>query len=1047
MTSGSTYYIRVNSWNGGTGGQGTIDLTFTATGLEAGNCADGIDNDFDGLTDCNDDDCTPDVACQACPTFLTQSLDLAATDPVNVCSAGGVHADNEYYKSWNTSDLQFNQCPDGISVTAVEVGILGAISGDGNGQNMVLSLWLDFDGGAPDAGMSLVHTETVAVADGTTGIQSYTLSTPVAYPAGATVVASVLLPDAFFSGLNHQMQLAGGLANADSYWTAPACGNPPFLAIPSNEINPHINLVIDDQGAGVLGDDCNTALTAVDGANPFDTTIMSPSADDNGCSSASLNTDMWFRYVATAPGALTASTCDDATYDTKLALYDACGGTCLVYNDDGAGCTGFTSIASTEVTLGQVIYIRVGGFGSSDVGTGNLTITVVPPPPVLNEIRIDQASTDNDEFVELAGFPGSLDGLWLITIGDGAGASGVVESIVDLTGSSMGASGYFVVGESTMTTATPDLVATLGFENGDNVTHLLVQDYDDVAAPLQTDLDTDDDGVLDLEPWTAIVDCVAMLANAIDPATGNTSGGELVYCSETVGPEGTFVPAIVERCPDTTGPWAIVVDGFGDITLDTPGGPNACLAPPSNDECVDAIAAVDGDNAIYNASATESLEPLDFDDGSGGCAGGTGGGVTADVWYTYTAPGDGSIVVSTCDTITFDSTIAVYEGDCSALVNIGGACDTTGCGGFTSTTDSIAVTAGQSYTIRVGTWQTDPGGEGTFSITFTAAGDECDAALVAVDGDNDIDTTSFTNSADAVDDTTCDPGSFGQIVQDGWWSYTATGDGTLSVSTCDSIDFDSDIALYSGDCTALTQIACGGDTAGCNGFTTTVETAVSAGDTVLIRIGGWSPGEAGIGTFNITVTPDAVDPVASATATYLDLGGNPVTGSAFANFLNIQIDDASDNGGDSAATYTIDLQGSGLPPETFTVGDANNSPYTVSISAPAALGDDLLGLTVTPVITVTNLINSDTITLDTVTIYGVGDSNGNLASGGSTSAFDDILYLLAYMYQGGPATPCERVNDVNNDGSADLGDVIYGLYYLFAGGAPPIAGTSIECGL
>ena len=172
-----------------------------------------------------------------------------------------------------------------------------------------------------------------------------------------------------------------------------------------------------------------------------------------------------------------------------------------------------------------------------------------------------------------------------------------------------------------------------------------------------------------------------------------------------------------------------------------------------------------------------------------------------------------------------------------------------------------------------------------------------------------------------------------------------------------------------------------------------------------------------------------------------------MTGDAFANFLNIQIDDASDNGGDAAATYTIELQGSGLPAETFTVGAANNSPYTVGISAPANLGDDLLGVVVTPVITVTNLVGSDTITLDTVTIYGVGDSNGNLASGGSASALEDILYLLAYQYQGGPATPCERVNDINNDGSADLGDVIYGLYYLFQGGAPPIAGTSIDCAL
>ena len=114
-----------------------------------------------------------------------------------------------------------------------------------------------------------------------------------------------------------------------------------------------------------------------------------------------------------------------------------------------------------------------------------------------------------------------------------------------------------------------------------------------------------------------------MLENAIDPATGQTSGGELVYCANTVGPDGTFVPGHVERCPDTSGPWAV---GTFDHTLlaDSPGASNLCLTPPGNDECLDAFVAVDGANAVANASATESAEPWDFDDGSGGCAGGAG---------------------------------------------------------------------------------------------------------------------------------------------------------------------------------------------------------------------------------------------------------------------------------------------------------------------------------------------------------------------------------------------------------------------------------------
>ena len=62
--------------------------------------------------------------------------------------------------------------------------------------------------------------------------------------------------------------------------------------------------------------------------------------------------------------------------------------------------------------------------------------------PDINEIRIDQPGSDSDEFFELAGAPGtSLDGLTYLVIGDGSGGSGTIESVVNLTGSSISGSG------------------------------------------------------------------------------------------------------------------------------------------------------------------------------------------------------------------------------------------------------------------------------------------------------------------------------------------------------------------------------------------------------------------------------------------------------------------------------------------------------------------------------------------------------------------------------------------------------------------------------
>ena len=107
-------------------------------------------------------------------------------------------------------------------------------------------------------------------------------------------------------------------------------------------------------------------------------------------------------------------------------------------------------------------------------------------PPRINEIRIDQSGSDNDEYFELwgpSGYP--LNDLTYIVIGDGSGGSGVVESISNLSGYSMPASGIFLVGEGSMTIGVPDATLTLGFENSDNVTHMLVANF---TGALQQDL-------------------------------------------------------------------------------------------------------------------------------------------------------------------------------------------------------------------------------------------------------------------------------------------------------------------------------------------------------------------------------------------------------------------------------------------------------------------------------------------------------------------------------------------------------------------------------
>jgi predicted extracellular nuclease len=208
------------------------------------------------------------------------------------------------------------------------------------------------------------------------------------------------------------------------------------------------------------------------------------------------------------------------------------------------------------------------------------------PGITINEIRIDQPGEDLDEYFELTGEPGaSLDSLTYLVIGDGTGGSGVIEAEVDLSGQSLDGDGFFVAAESTFTLGAADMTTTLNFENSDNVTHLLVDGF---TGSNGDDLDTDDDGTLDVTPWSEIVDAVALVETP--------GSGDHTYSDVTVGPDGSFVPGHVFDCVDTG--WEIGAFGGGE---DTPGVANDCPDPDPDPQCdateISLISQVQGDGA------------------------------------------------------------------------------------------------------------------------------------------------------------------------------------------------------------------------------------------------------------------------------------------------------------------------------------------------------------------------------------------------------------------------------------------------------------------
>jgi hypothetical protein len=204
----------------------------------------------------------------------------------------------------------------------------------------------------------------------------------------------------------------------------------------------------------------------------------------------------------------------------------------------------------------------------------------------INEVRGHHEFEDTSEYFELAGKPGTpLDELTYVVLGDGVSSGtndGSVEAVIGFVGLAIPGDGHFLAVESTFELpAEPDLVVELNFENNDNVTHLLVRGW---TGALDQDLDVDDDGTLDVTPWTELVDVIAMIREHNPPA-----GTEFHYGPPCVGPEGLFVPGHAYRC-EPGGDW--LIGGFALGTDDTPGAANGGCDPATCE------GDADGDGAV-----------------------------------------------------------------------------------------------------------------------------------------------------------------------------------------------------------------------------------------------------------------------------------------------------------------------------------------------------------------------------------------------------------------------------------------------------------------
>ncbi len=288
---------------------------------------------------------------------------------------------------------------------------------------------------------------------------------------------------------------------------------------------------------------------------------------------------------------------------------------------------------------------------------------------------------------------------------------------------------------------------------------------------------------------------------------------------------------------------------------------------PANDNCSNASEIYLGTTAFTTVDATTDgiAHPE--------CVVGIDGGQTFyDVWYTYTAGATGTLVISTCNIVDYDSDIVAYLGDnCGNLELLGCNDDGTGCGDYSSYLE-VDVYFGERITIRLGSYNstTIPGSGDVVLVLYDTNGsaitapenDDYADAVLMTEGDWHFTTDGATTDGD--NHASCEvSGDGGETAHDVWYRYLAPASGTITLSTCDQANYDTDLVLYEDTGSALVLVACQDDTSGCGGYTSTLEAVVDAGNEYLFRVGGWSDGFSGTGILSVAIDAVAVSWIGS----------------------------------------------------------------------------------------------------------------------------------------------------------------------------------------
>jgi hypothetical protein len=248
--------------------------------------------------------------------------------------------------------------------------------------------------------------------------------------------------------------------------------------------------------------------------------------------------------------------------------------------------------------------------------------------------------------------------------------------------------------------------------------------------------------------------------------------------------------------------------------------PSALGAPPSNDDFA-AAAALGGDTGSWTGTNAEATKEAD-EPAHAGNAGG------ASVWFTWTAPRTGVLVLDTCEA-DFDTLLAIYTGDqLNALTSVDAndnACNE-------QSGLDVDVVAGTQYRIAV---DGAGGATGAFVLWWgiEPANDDFAAAAAISGPEGSVQGNTHAASHEAGEPLHAAAPGTGSV----WYRWTAPATGRARIDSCLPGN-DTLLAVYTGSAVnALTTIA--EDDDGCGGLGSLVYFDATGGTVYSIAVDGF----------------------------------------------------------------------------------------------------------------------------------------------------------------------------------------------------------------